>query len=229
MTTNSDITETVTLGTIANVQIGATRHSKLLRRDESISGYENFVSNSALKIQLVSMSNFRTLSSGHLNPVPSSNPPALVDGRDLEISERVALLKSGDIILNSRGTTMDATLVPTDIGRAVLISPLFRIRVKDNASFIAGYLQWYMNQPFAQHFFKKHSEGSALKMVSRRNLLELPIPIIPLESQEKIVRLSGLQIKEEELTLRILQNRAKQIEQFFAELISSNTQKQPSK
>ncbi len=131
---------------------------------------------------------------------------------DIALPRRTTFLQYGDIIFRSRGVTTTAAAVPRNMGKAVLASPLFLIRIKDHAPLLPGYLCWYINQPSAQRFLTRRAEGSSLKMISMKHLRELEIPTPSMHAQKTIVRIDALLRKEAELLEDLKRKRSQYME-----------------
>lgn len=107
-------------------------------------------------------------------------------------------LKLNDVVFLSRGQknfafSLPEVPVPTFAG-----SYFFVLRPK---STITGpYLAWYLNQPTAQHHFKRLSTvGAHMPVVTRDVLESLVVPIPDLTTQQKIIELNILAASQAQL------------------------------
>ena len=113
------------------------------------------------------------------------------------LSER-HLVKRRDLIFRSRGQTTTATIVDTEIGLAVVASPLLRIRVTSK-HVLPEYLCWVINQPIAQAFLHSRATGTSMTLIGKSALDALEVPLPDLKTQERIVALADLSNKEQKL------------------------------
>jgi len=126
-------------------------------------------------------------------------------------------LKTNDVIFRARGTNNTAAFASAVTESAALVSPLIRIRVKDD-SVLSRYVQWFINHPAAQAFLGSGSQGSLVRMVSIEHLGKLPIVVPPLEEQKRITELADLSVRE----ATILRRLANLKETYCRLLISEN-------
>jgi restriction endonuclease S subunit len=128
------------------------------------------------------------------------------------------LVQAGDLVFRSRGSKTTSALVPPVSEAVVLSAPLFRLRI-NRLEVLPEYLNWYINQIKAQAYLEMIAEGSAQKMVSKENLLELPIEIPSVATQKKIVEIAGLLARERLLMGTIAEKREKVIGVNLARII----------
>ena len=108
------------------------------------------------------------------------------------------LVKRRDLIFRSRRQTTTAAIIDTKIGPAVVAAPLLRIRVTSK-HVLPEYLCWFINQSSAQAFLHSRATGTAMTVIGKSALDDLPVPLPPLETQERIVALAYLSNKEQKL------------------------------
>ena len=123
-----------------------------------------------------------------------------IEGVD-DLRERQEL-EVGDILFRSRGLTTTARLLSKKAGATIVASPIFIIRIKSELA-IPRYLVWWINQPSSQAYFRSHSNGSLVRMVSKKTLADLEVALPPIENQEKIADFYDLAIKEQRLLTEI--------------------------
>ncbi|MBW4647879.1 MAG: restriction endonuclease subunit S [Kastovskya adunca ATA6-11-RM4] len=114
------------------------------------------------------------------------------------------LLKKDDILFRSKGVSNTAALVSQDVGQCVASELLTVIRVKKA---IAGYIAWYINQPYGQYQIKRFSKGSSLLSVSNTELGELKIELPPLERQQLIAEVAVLSQREQQIMDKLTRKR----------------------
>lgn len=143
---------------------------------------------------------------GKLSPLPEGNL-AIVQMSDIQPDGAIGfagltrieaakinpnhLLKHGDILLTNRGHKNQGVLVDCEVSDTVAASHFFRIRPKSLA-LSSDYLSWYLNQPAAQSILARYKKSSSIPLLSREGVENLPIPIPPLEEQEKIAAIGTL-------------------------------------
>ena len=99
------------------------------------------------------------------------------------------LLKDGDILLSARGTETNGFKAAIYFGKeftVVASSSLYILRLKDSR-IIPEYLLYYINSSRGQKTLRNIMMGSTVKTISKKDLLELSIPIPPIEKQKIIV------------------------------------------
>lgn len=116
------------------------------------------------------------------------------------------VLQNGDILFISKGFRYFSWCYHSDYGPAIASAIFFVIR-PDKAVVIPEYLVTYFNLPRNQEFFKQFGAGSSIPSIRKSELGYIPIPILPIKDQEKIVILSSLHRKEIELSNAIIKNK----------------------
>lgn len=133
--------------------------------------------------------------------------PALVAGR-----KEPEWLQAGDLIFAARGIRNLASLITANdlnkLALPVICSPhYFQIRLNTKIALLPEFLTWQLNQQVAQRYFQQFAEGS-IQVSIRRSLLEqVPITIVPLETQQKIVELNRKAHKEAEIYQALIELR----------------------
>lgn len=128
-------------------------------------------------------------------------------------------LKKGDIILKAKSGDNTAALIKEDIENVVASSHFIVITVNDDSVLSPEYLVAYLNSEYAQDYFKKHAEGTALPIVKIKTLEELDIKELVMEKQLEVSNMYKL-IKEEKLTMeKLIENREKQFKAYLRELL----------
>lgn len=107
-------------------------------------------------------------------------------------------VRSGDIVVRSRGDSTASAIVAEDPGWAVVAAPLLRVRVSSNR-LLPEYLNWYLNQPKTRAALARSAEGSNVKMISLPSLEALEVEVPPLERQTALVELASLLARSREL------------------------------
>lgn len=106
------------------------------------------------------------------------------------------LLKVGDLVFKSRGSSNSTAMVSADIGPAVLAAPMLLIRP---TKVLPAYLCWYLNQPATQAKLAAQAKGTSVLMISKAALEELDIPTPSRQKQELIAESAQLGATEQRL------------------------------
>ncbi len=108
------------------------------------------------------------------------------------------MVQIDDLIFRPRGFRNTAALVSRELNDTTLAAPLLRVRVHD-ATVLPAYLCWFINLPVSQSFLQRHANGTAMKMIGKKALeaLEVLIPSVP--TQQRIVELSHLADREQNI------------------------------
>jgi len=114
------------------------------------------------------------------------------------------IVRPGDVLFRGRVAPPVATYVNKEdlngalrdgenIQQFIYSSAIIRIRLSDTSNILCPilpeYLAAYINSPVAQRHFTKHTQGSMISGVGKRDLLTLPVYLPPLEDQERIAEL----------------------------------------
>ena len=119
-----------------------------------------------------------------------------IEGTD-KLKERHKL-EVGDILFRSRGLSTTARLLTEKNEPIIVSAPIFIIRIKSELV-IPRYLIWWFNQPVSQAYFRSHSDGALIRMVSRRTLENLQVSLPSIDRQEKIADFYDLAMREQTL------------------------------
>lgn len=138
---------------------------------------------------------------------------ALVRVRMPNLSDR-HVVRKGDVLFRSRGSSYGTAVVTEDLGRAVLSAPMLIIRP---STYVVdpGYLQWFINHPETQAELANRAAGSAVKMISKAVLEHFPISIPELSTQRKVAELGRLAQEEATLSGRLLEKRRQLMERIL--------------
>jgi len=121
------------------------------------------------------------------------------------------VLRNGDILFRSRGDKNTAVVVKDCPGNCVAASQLFIIRLKEQA-FLLDYLAWYINQKPAQRYFDQNARGSYIRLINKQVLGLLKVSVLPLDVQEKIIKVHQLSLEEKQLVAKIQEKRKQLID-----------------
>jgi restriction endonuclease S subunit len=97
--------------------------------------------------------------------------------------------QNNDIIFRGKGHCT-ATMITETTLPIVVASPLIIIKL-ESKNLLPRYLTWFLNSHEAARHFARSSQGSVIKAIGIKELQELIVPVPPLETQEKIIKLAG--------------------------------------
>ena len=115
------------------------------------------------------------------------------------------ILRKGDLLFAGKGTTYLCTVFKSDFP-AVPSTSLYSIRLRSNLV-IPEYLCWYLNHPKVVATIKTAQAGTGTPLIHKPTLENLEIIIPDLDTQRKIVELSNLQKREEQILKEIAEKR----------------------
>ncbi len=116
------------------------------------------------------------------------------------------LAVAGDIVFRSRGGSFVSALVPVLDEDLLVVAPMIRIRV-NRERVLPEYLVWYMNGANGAAFFKEFAKGSAMPLISKTVLEQMPIKLPSLQAQQNIVELVELGRREHEIMAEIVKQK----------------------
>lgn len=117
-------------------------------------------------------------------------------------------LRKGDILFKAKSLRPGAVFIGQEMERVVATAQFFVIRtIADEA--LPEYLAWYLNQKQAQEYFARYAEGSSLKIINKKTLIEFEAEIPDIAVQENIIRINKLMAKERILASEIRQKKEK--------------------
>lgn len=120
-------------------------------------------------------------------------------------------LKQGDILFRSRGASFSSVIVGQSFANVFPVSPLYLIRVRSE-KLLPGYLLWFINSSNTQKYLQQMSEGTQIKMLSKKKLDDLEIRIPSLEKQQRIIEIKELFRKEKMLSENLMQKKKDYLE-----------------
>jgi len=125
-------------------------------------------------------------------------------------------IRQGDILLSIRGVNRKATIFMRDRDDILLSQNFAGIRCGELLD--PEFLLLYFESPIAQFYFENHTTGTTILTLSIKDLKEMPVPLLSLEEQRKIVETlvaEQCKIKEEIVRLEARQKELK-LEAFEA-------------
>lgn len=125
---------------------------------------------------------------------PAASEPQSFDGK---IDRYIA--RAGDVLFTNRGTLTKAAVMPAQSGTFVAPAHLSILSPRDPAQLDPRYLALCLLSEQAAHYFRLAREGSAIPLISKPALAQLPIPVPALPTQRKLVQLHLLIEQERKL------------------------------
>lgn len=123
------------------------------------------------------------------------------------LSAKDWVLTQEDVLFMARGVNTFSVLINSIPENTLAAACFFIVRVTA-AKVLSEYICWYLNQSPAQRYFEVQSARSVHMPVVRRAVLEgIDIPILPIETQKKIVGLDQLMRQEQGLLSRLAKQR----------------------
>jgi Restriction endonuclease S subunits len=107
-------------------------------------------------------------------------------------------LKGGDVLFAAKGWKNFAAICDNDMLPAVASTSFLVISlVVDYIS--PKFLVWWLNSEKVQEFLKGMAKGTSIPSISKVQIEDLEIPVLPLEVQEKLIQLAVLKRKEKSI------------------------------
>jgi restriction endonuclease S subunit len=127
-------------------------------------------------------------------------------------------LKKGDILFKAKSNKNVAGVVNRDLGIAVPTVHYLVVRVRA-AAVIPEYLAWFMNQKPARKFLEARSAGTTIPIVTKKVLENMEVIMPPVETQQKVVAVSHLFLKEKEIMEQLIGKRKEFVEESLLKII----------
>lgn len=121
--------------------------------------------------------------------------------------QRIAppFLEQGEIVVAARGNRNLAIVYRGQVP-VVPTSQFLIVSIKRKESEIAPeYVCWLLNHPTIQQWF--HRSGTNIQLITKSALLDVAIPVPPIETQLQLIELQRIWQKEDELINRLQKNR----------------------
>jgi hypothetical protein len=135
-----------------------------------------------------------------------SNGTLNVDGmvRITEVPGKGApdTLGAGELVLQTRGLSYRAAVVPRDAPPMVAAGSLFILR-PDPARTTAEYLVFFLNLPATQGVLRQNATGSTIPNLRRSAIEQLQVPLPSFSDQQQLVALSRLVRRQADIEERL--------------------------
>lgn len=134
-------------------------------------------------------------------------------------------INKGDILFLSRGQRNWAAPVVSDFDNVIAASHFFVIKIK-NTVILSEYLAWYINQaPAQEYLYRNARHGTHMPLIPMSAFKGLSVEVPSKETQEKIVELSKLMVKEKQLVAELEEKRSRLINAVCLKAAKSKKEK----
>ncbi len=127
-----------------------------------------------------------------------------------------SFIRKDDILFKSKSNNNTACVITESFDNIMASAHFFVLRITSE-DILPEYLAWYINQSVARRYFKYFSSGSTISVVTKKVLGELEVKILPPATQQKVVELSKLKSREQDILSNIsaLKNRVYEQKTLF--------------
>lgn len=144
--------------------------------------------------------------------------------RNQEVPDR-AWVKPGNILLTGKSNRNTAILYQENYPVAVASAAFFVLRVTEPDTFLPAFLACYLNQPATQAQIRSRvGSATTVPTLNKKDLLDLPIPILPMATQQYLVSLYNTFLTIRDLNTQIITHHENLVTQCFSTIISGQTQ-----
>ncbi|NOQ94820.1 MAG: restriction endonuclease subunit S [Methylophaga sp.] len=122
-------------------------------------------------------------------------------------------LKEGDILFVAKGAKHFSTYVRQVPEQSVCSPHFFIVRIQPQHAdkVLPEFINWQLNQSFAQRYFINSAEGTLYVSIRRKILEDTPITVPPLVTQQRIVSLHRAAVTEQKVLQQLIINRQQQL------------------
>lgn len=117
------------------------------------------------------------------------------------------LLTANDLLLAAKGDKNFCTTAPVYIGQCIASPSFLIIRINNPDCVLPEYVSGFLNLSTTRQLLKVQSKGTSITSLSKLDLEELEIPLLPLERQRACVALTRLQCREQVIYKDIAERR----------------------
>ena len=108
------------------------------------------------------------------------------------------LLNPGDVLFSCKGSNLGAIVFDLRPGRFIASSSFHVIRIY-NPSISSKFLAWCLNHSDTMQMLNKRTSGTLLRSISIKLMNQIPIPIVPKNTQQAAMELHDLRVEEARL------------------------------
>ena len=117
-------------------------------------------------------------------------------------------VQQGDVLFAPRSNRVSAIAIGSEASDRYTIASSHFYILRPNANQLqAGYLAWLLNHPQTRRWLATENRGTHLPFVPLSALLQLEVPLPPLDVQTTIVQVDTLRRREHDLTQALLAER----------------------
>lgn len=134
-----------------------------------------------------------------------------------DILDESYLTQPGDIILRLNAPY---TAVYIEESKQGIVYPNYFVAVTmEEKGYLPAFVNWYLNTDYVKRRYQRGQAGTLVPNINRSIILDLPIPEISLQKQEKIVVLHALHLKEQRLYQELLYEKQMYYKGFTDQII----------
>jgi restriction endonuclease S subunit len=137
---------------------------------------------------------------------------------DMQTPKEQHFARIGDLVFRSRGKINTSAITLENPEKAIVASPLIRIRVTNPETVLPEYLNWYISQTDAQRYLTSMQAGTSVNMIRTQQLEQMPVHIPSLSIQKNIVELAALSARERTILNELADKRDKYISTLLTQL-----------
>ncbi len=186
------------LGSIADIRMGATLRGRDATRPDPKGSYRF--------IRIGDITQDGTLKSTDFLRIEPNEPVP----KDL-------WLCPGDVLFPNRGTRTTALALSINEPRVIVGPQFFIVRPHRNRA-LPEYLAWFLRSTQSAAHFETRRKGTYVQIIQRSDLLELKVPLPPLEKQQHILSIAELALRERQLSEELQQLRWRYTNELLARL-----------
>lgn len=129
-------------------------------------------------------------------------------------------MEPGDVVLAAKGDRNFAAIFTDKEAMVLPSSQLLVLTVKNERKTLPDFLCWVLNLKSTQRSLAEYHTGTNIPSLSKKVLLDVPIPIPPIQVQEAVLRLQSLWDEERKLTDALIRNREKMLNGVFQRMLN---------
>lgn len=136
------------------------------------------------------------------------------------------LLRNGDVLFLCRGANNQALCINGIQEKTVCTTQFFILRTK-NKEVLPEFLAWLLNQKHAQAYLNSRTAGAmaTVRNITRGVLEKTPLTIPTLDMQKKILEVTALRDKEEEIYSKLIETRKSEVACYVESLLDKENSK----
>lgn len=133
------------------------------------------------------------------------------------------VLRSGDLLLPSRGDKRDVVLIETVADELPLVASGSLYVVRPRTELVEpGYLAWWLNSHKLQALLRDAARGSKVAFIPLRVVQDLPVPLPDLETQRATACYHRLAAREHEILSAIRDRRRQLVDQRLNNIVAGS-------